>query len=73
MEAERALLLVAFVLIVVVLLAGITGANPVNPAKTITGTVHTEGAGTPTGTVLSKGELSSAGDDFTFTGTSQYK
>lgn len=73
MGAEKALLLVAFILIFVALVAGITGGNPANPANTTTGTVHAEGAGINTQTVPSEGELSSIGGDFTFTGTLQFK
>jgi hypothetical protein len=73
MKAEKALLLVAFILICVALVAGVTGGNPANSAKTTTGTVHAEGAGTNTQAVLSEGEFSSSGGDFTFTGTLLYK
>jgi hypothetical protein len=64
MKAEKALLLVAFILVFVALIVGITGANPVNPANTNTGTVYT---------VPAEGEFSSTGGGFTFTGTLQYK
>lgn len=64
MKVERALLLVAFILIFFALVAGITGANPVNPANTNTGTLHVEHVG---------GELSSTSGESTFTGTLQHK
>lgn len=73
MKAEKALLLVAFMLIFVALVAGIAGSNPANPANTNTGTIHTEGANTDSGTVRTQGEFSSADGGFTFTGTSQHK
>ena len=72
MKAEKTLLLIALTLILVVLFAGITRANPGNQANTPTGTVPTKYVHTP-GTVPAEGESSSTGDEFTFTGTLQYK
>jgi hypothetical protein len=72
MKAEKTLLLIALTLILVVLFAGITRANPGNQANTPTGTVPTKYVQTP-GTVPAEGESSSTGDEFTFTGTLQYK
>jgi hypothetical protein len=73
MKAEKTLLLVAFTLIVLALLVGITGANPANQANTTTGTIYTEGAHANTETVLSQDEISSTRGGFTFTGTQQHK